>query len=65
MTKHARRITIALGGLGAIALAAAGPSLAHRIASSIATPHPHAESVPAADDDGYVETLIKVTQPGR
>jgi len=64
MTKHARRLTIAIGVLGVIALGAAGPSLAHRIVSNITTPHV-AGNAATMDDDDYVETLIKVTAPGR
>lgn len=64
MTKHARHLTIAIGVLGAIAVGAAGPSLAHRIASQITT-HRLAANVTALDDDGYVAGLIKFTRPDR
>jgi len=64
MTKHARRLTVAVAVLGAVALSAAGPSLAHRVASNPTIRHPVVTNIAAVDGD-YVEMLTRATQPIR
>ncbi len=63
MTKHGRRLMIAAAFLGTVALAAAGPSLAFRIVSSVTTSH--VATPTAMDDDDYVELLTRAIQTGQ
>ena len=63
MPDRAPRLTAAFAIIAAIALGAAGPSIAHHIIARHQLQATRHVIVSSATDDDYVRLLIQVTQP--